>query len=245
MDIKHISFFSRHLQKEMNIKIYGHDGRPVIMFPCQDSMCNNYEDFGMVDTIADYVDGGALQLFCVDTVDIDSWSNVAGDKGWRSWRQEQYFNYIIDEVLPVIYDHNHSGKQPITFGCSLGATHAAITFLRRPDLFSGMLALSGVYDARYFFDGWMDENLWKNSPIDILDSIHPGHWYVDVYNQKKIIFCIGQGAWEDEGRRTTAILKDMFASKGIGAWCDFWGYDVNHDWPWWKIQIRYFLPHLV
>ena len=34
-------------------------------------------------------------------------------------------------------------------------------------------------------------------------------------------------------------------AKGIGAWCDFWGYDVEHDWPWWKKQIRYFLPYLL
>ena len=26
---------------------------------------------------------------------------------------------------------------------------------------------------------------------------------------------------------------------------DFWGYDVEHDWPWWKKQIRYFLPYLL
>ena len=26
---------------------------------------------------------------------------------------------------------------------------------------------------------------------------------------------------------------------------DYWGLDVNHDWPWWKKQIRYFLPNVV
>ena len=56
---------------------------------------------------------------------------------------------------------------------------------------------------------------------------------------------MGQGAWEDEGRRTTAIMGDIFRDKGIRAWVDFWGHDVNHDWYWWKEQILYYLPYLL
>ena len=40
-------------------------------------------------------------------------------------------------------------------------------------------------------------------------------------------------------------MQDVFARKGIEAWIDFWGYDVNHDWPWWRRQIAYFLQFLV
>ena len=40
---------------------------------------------------------------------------------------------------------------PIVTGPSLGANQAAITFLRRPELFSGLIALSGVYNSDYFF----------------------------------------------------------------------------------------------
>ena len=147
--------------------------------------------------------------------------------------------------MPCIYSRNHSGKMPVAFGCSLGATHAAIVFLRRPDLFGGCLALSGAYDAKYFFDGWMNDVLYRNSPVHFMENLPTDHWYVGLYNQRKPIFCVGQGPWEDEGRRTTAILRDVFQAKGIGAWCDFWGYDVDHDWPWWKKQMRYFLPYFL
>ena len=71
------------------------------------------------------------------------------------------------------------------------------------------------------------------------------HPYIGIYNSKKIVLCVGQGAWEDEGIRTSRILKDQFDAKGIHAWVDFWGYDVNHDWPWWYKQIRYFMPYLL
>ncbi|MBR3165715.1 MAG: esterase, partial [Lachnospiraceae bacterium] len=60
-----------------------------------------------------------------------------------------------------------------------------------------------------------------------------------------IIFCCGQGAWEEDGVRTLNYLDSVFRKKAIYAWCDFWGHDVNHDWPWWFKQMRYFLPYML
>ena len=39
----------------------------------------------------------------------------------------------------------------------------------------------------------------------------------------------------------------LFTGKlgGIEAWGDFWGYDVAHDWYWWKKQINYFLQFIL
>ena len=39
-------------------------------------------------------------------------------------------------------------------------------------------------------------------------------------------------------------MKELFGYKGIDAWCDFWGHDVAHDWPWWRVQLPYFLEKL-
>ena len=55
----------------------------------------------------------------------------------------------------------------------------------------------------------------------------------------------GQGAWEDLLLAGTRRLDEVLRRKGIRAWVDCWGPDVNHDWPWWKKQIRYFLPNVV
>ena len=151
----------------------------------------------------------------------------------------------LDEALPFIKEINGEQGIPITTGFSLGATHAAIVFLRRPDLFGGVLGCSGCYDAAYFWGNWLNGVLYDNSPVHFLANMPEDHPYVKLYNQRKIAICVGQGAWEDEGRRTAAILRDVFQKKGIHAWVDFWGYDVNHDWPWWRKQIRYFLPWLL
>jgi esterase/lipase superfamily enzyme len=229
----------------MHVLVHGHAGVPILVFPCQDSMCDNFENFGMVDLLSDYIESGQIQLFSVDTVDRESWSDVWGDKGHRAWIQECYYHYIVDEVVPLIHEVSDSDQRPIATGCSLGATHAAIVFFRRPDLFEGVLAMSGSYDAPSFWDGWCDENLYNNSPMHFLENMPTDHPYINLYNQRKIILCVGQGQWESDGIRTTRAMKDIFERKGIHGWVDLWGYDVDHDWPWWKKQIRYFLPYLL
>ena len=154
----------------------------------------------------------------VDSVDEESWSCENGILSWRSARQEQYHNYIIEEVYPILMQKNTSNMLPIVTGPSLGANQAAITFLRRPELFSGLLALSGVYNSDYFFHGWCDENLYKNSPERFLENMPADHPYIDLYNQKKMIFCVGQGAWEYDGAQTLRNLKRIFDEKKINAW---------------------------
>ena len=238
-----ITQYSEALKREMHLMVYGQGGVPFLCFPTQNSMCRNYEDFGMIDQLADFIDGGRIQLFVVDTVDAESWSARDGDKTWRAARQEQYFNYIIGEVVPLIARRNP--ETPAVTGFSMGANHAMITFLRRPDLFRGVIALSGVYDSDYFFDGWMDSTLYQSSPERFLPGMPADHPYIALYNARKMILCCGQGAWEEDGVRTLKFLESVFREKGIHAWCDFWGYDVNHDWPWWFKQMRYFLPHIL
>lgn len=244
MNIKREFFthYSSCLNREMHMLVYGTGGLPIIVFPCQDGMCDNWESFNMPETLQDYLEQGQVQLFCVDAVDKESWSDTNGDKWHRSWMQECYYHYIVDEVAPLVREWNPSGKMPIVTGFSLGAMHAAIVFLRRPDLFGGMLALSGCYDAHYFWGEWSNGLVYDNSPVDFLPNMPKDHYYIDMYNNRKIVICVGQGNWEEEGIRTTKILADNFAAKGIKAWVDFWGHDVDHDWPWWKVQIRYFLP---
>ena len=239
-----INYYSHQLDKEMHILIYGHDGLPFLAFPTQNSMCESYEDFGMIDAIADYLESGKIRYFVVDTVDMESWSPFDGEKSWRSARQEQYYRHITEEIVPFVLERT-GGWLPFTTGCSLGANHALNMFLRRPDLFTGTLALSGVYDSDCFFQGWMDDNLYMNSPERYLPNMSAGHPYIDLYNQKDMILCVGQGAWEEEGVRTLRNLQRIFEEKGISVWCDFWGHDVNHDWPWWFKQMQYFIPILL
>ena len=190
MKKEYIEHYSKCLNKQMHLCIYGHAGVTVLGFPTQDSNCHNYEDFGIIYHLSDFIEQGRIQIVTVDSVDEESWSCENGIPSWRSARQEQYHNYIIEEVYPILMQKNTSNMLPIVTGPSLGANHAAITFLRRPELFSGMLALSGVYNSDYFFQGWCDGNLYQNSPERFLENMPADHPYINLYNQKKMIFCV-------------------------------------------------------
>ena len=140
---------------------------------------------------------------------------------------------------------NGTGQKIMTTGCSMGASHAVNFMLRRPDIFDGCIAMSGVYESDDFFGSYMDELLYQNSPNHYMPNLPKDHYYVDCYNHSNIIICVGQGAWEDLMIASTRRLEATFREKGIHAWIDYWGYDVNHDWPWWKVQLPYFMKHIL
>ena len=245
MNRETVTAHSKNLGKDMSIRVYGDSGWPIIAFPIQDAMSDSYEQFGMVDAMKDYLEGGKVQLFVLDSVDAEGWSDRGGDNVLRVKVIEAFYNYVCEEVVPFVHERNGSDLRPLTMGCSLGATHALVAFLRRPDLFQGVIALSGGYDAQFFFGDWMNTTLYFNSPVHFLPNTPQDHPYISLYNRREIVLCCGQGAWEEEGLRTEHIVDDAFRALGVNAWCDYWGTDVDHDWPWWQKQVQYFLPYVL
>lgn len=250
METTYFKEYSNNLQRDMEFKVYGHSGKPILVFPSQDGRFFDYENNGMVEAASDFINAGEIQLFCCDSNDVNSWSNTYADPRWRIEQQEAYFHYICDELCPRIFDINASCNNGnyangiLTTGCSMGASHALNFLLRRPDIFSGCIALSGAYNARFFFGNYMDDLVYANSPVDYINGMPYDHPYVEEYRHKDIILCVGQGAWEDPMQEDAARMRELFAYKNIPAWVDFWGHDVCHDWPWWRVQLPYYLSHL-
>ncbi len=249
MEVQYFKQWSPALGRNMECKVYGHKGRPVLFIPCQDGRFFDFENFNMTDTWAPWIDAGKCMVFSIDTMDKETWSDKEGDPRRRIERHEQWMSYICDEMVPfirqMVNERNGWDGFPgvIAFGCSLGATHAANLFFRRPDLFDGMLALSGIYDAAYGFDGYMDDLVYLNSPVHFLPGMDPSHPNIERYNNGKGIICVGLGAWEQP--ETTRRVDELCRQKGINVWVDYWGHDVNHDWPWWHKQVTYFVPFLL
>ena len=247
MHIEEHHWHSPHLSRGMSIKVYGHWGQPFIVFPCSRGRYFDYEGMGMVEAIAPFIDGGRIKLFCVDSIDEHSWYDFSVPPAERNARHEQYDRYITAEVVPFVRGRcNDDRLQIMTNGCSMGAYHAVNFFLRHPDLFAGTIALSGLYrlDREEFGIGSEDlAAVYFNSPVAYLPGLSDP-WFLNRYRESTIIICAGQGAWEAEAIADTRALEAIFRDKGIDAWIDFWGQDVNHDWPWWYRQMNYFLGHL-
>ena len=246
MEVRYYKGFSYNLNREMEFKVYGHRGKPVLFIPCQAGRFYDFENFHMDDVFRPYIDAGEIMVFSIDTIDNETWADHGGDPRQRIEQHERWFNYIVDEMVPQIRhlagERNWCQMPIMPFGCSMGAMHAANLFFRRPDLFDSVLALSGVYDSFDSFGDYMDDLVYRNSPCDYMRNFPTDHPYMELFNKAdKFIMCCGQGAWEGDLLASTLELQGILESKGIHPIVDIWGFDVAHDWVWWEKQWTYFL----
>ena len=148
MHTRYYKEYSHHLNRDMEFKVYGHAGLPMVVFPCQDGKYFDFEDRGMVETVRGHIENGLLQIFCVGCVDEETWSASAGDHHGRIMWHEQWVKYICEEFLPRLHQI-HAETDPTSYegrvmlsGASMGGYHCVNFYLRRPDLFG--LGHSGV-----------------------------------------------------------------------------------------------------
>jgi esterase/lipase superfamily enzyme len=244
MQIEYHKWFSPILGHDMELKVYGYYGKPVLVFPAQGGSFHEFEDFGMIGVLSPFIEAGQIKIFTVNSLDGQTWSNWQAHPADRARRHQDYDRYIVEEVVPFM--RRHSGDTDLKFlttGVSMGAYHAVNFFFRHPDVFDTVIALSGLYQLSYFIGDYMDENVYFNTPLAYLPKLDDP-WYIDQYRQSKIIVAAGQGAFEDEMLADTRALKQILDQKGIPNWIDIWGGDVNHDWPWWHRMLPYFLSSL-
>lgn len=240
MKFQELSHYSGYLNREMKFNVYGHGGRPVVVFPSSGGSHYEYADFGMIETCSKYIDQGKLIFFTPQSVDKESW--LASDRSAyeMATMHNRYDNYIIAELIPYIKHHTGYYDPMITTGCSMGAFHAVNFLLRHPDVFDTTIALSGIYDVRYFTGDYTDFVVYENSPTDYLWNMRDS-WFLNKYRKANIVVCTGQGNWEEQSIADTRKLQSALEAKEIPCWIDYWGNDTDHDWPWWKKQIVYYL----
>lgn len=243
MNIEYHKWWSDCLQQEMELKVYGQGGKPAIVFPAQGGRFYEFEDFGMVNACQPFLGDEKLQLYTVDSLDRQTWANWEAHPADRARRHEDYDRYITSEVVAFIRSHNPYTGKCLSTGCSMGAYHAANFFFRHPDIFDAVISLSGIYRLNMFIGDYMDENVYFNSPLAYLTNLSDP-WYLEQYKESKIIICTGQGAWEERMLEDAHALRILLEEKGVQAWIDIWGSDVNHDWPWWRKMMPYFLGSL-
>ena len=244
MNVEYHKWWSPSLGRDMELKVYGHYGKPVIVFPAQQGRFYDFEGFGMVEACSWLIEQGKVKLFTVDSVDGESWCNWGAHPADRGRRHEDYDRYVMTEVAPFVKQHCGNTEQLLlTTGCSLGGYHAANFFFRHPGVFDAAISLSGLFQLRHYVGDYVDDNVYFNSPLYYLANLSDP-WYLDRYRRSMIVICAGQGAWEEEMLADAREIKRILDAKGVLAWVDLWGGDVNHDWPWWRRQLPYFLARL-
>ncbi len=232
------SWWSPRLDKNMEIAVYGHFGPALLMFPSAAADYLEYERFYMIDSIAPYIEAGKIKVFSINSINAESWLNRKMQPHHKAIRHQAYNYYIFDEVVPFIQMHCQGRTPIITTGVSLGALHGANVFFRRPDLFSGTVAMSGVYDLTQYSDGFFNEDCYFNSPMHYLPNL-TDHTTLEQMRHARITIMSGQGAYEAPD--ASRALSNVLNSKAIPHELDIWGYDMRHDWPTWRAMLPYYM----
>lgn len=224
---------------------YGHYGRPVLAFSAEAGLARDFEDNGMIDAVADLIEGGRVKLYCVTSADADSWSNRSLPVEERARRHESYEDWLLQHVVPWIAADCGGPTEIATLGVSLGAYHAVNVALRHADVFPLAIGLSGNYDPTTWHPwGEHGSSTYFNNPMAYVRNLGGDHleW---LRRRLHIVLVVGQGAWEVDPTKalpSTRALGALLAEKELSNELDVWGYDIPHDWPSWRAQLQHHLP---
>lgn len=231
---------SPSLNKNMEVAVYGHYGFALLMFPTAAADYLEYERFHVIDAIAPFIDSGKVKVFSINSINSESWLNDYMDPRHKAIRHQQFNAYVSNEVAPFIHSQCAGRVQTIVTGASFGALHSANTLFRRPDLFDGCIAMSGSYDLKDYTNGYWDEDVYFNSPLDYLPNLTDDDPTLGQLRGKRhIYFVSGQGAYEKPS--SSVAMGRVLSAKHIPHEIDLWGHDVNHDWPWWRQMLPHYL----
>jgi esterase/lipase superfamily enzyme len=228
--------YSSQLRREMELLVFGHAGLPVLVFPTSGGRFYEFEDRGMVGALAGRIDAGEVQLFCVDSVNAESWYNRQIPPRQRITRHIQYEEYLLGEVLPFLRDRN-SDERLLALGCSFGGYHAVNLALRHPDIFSGFLSLSGAFDLSRFLDGYYDLDCYYHLPTHYLPNL-TDPWYLDRFGAKRFVLVTGR---DDHCLTENENLDRIMNTKGIKHEFYVWEAENSHDWPTWRRMVAEYL----
>lgn len=231
-------WFSPALQKEMPLAVYGHYGFALLMIPTAAADYLEYERFELIQQLAPMIDAGKIKVFSINSINTESWMNKGMEGAHKAIRQNQFNEYIFNEVVPFIRNFTSIETPIITAGASFGALHAMNVFLKRPDLFNGVIAMSGVYDLMEYTDGYYDDQVYFNSPIHYIPNL-TDHEILEKIRTGKMVIASGSGSHEDPeaNRRFSGVLH----SKSIPHDLEIWADDIHHDWPTWRKMLPYFI----
>ena len=179
----HHKWFSRSLNRDMELLVFGHAGPPVIVFPTSMGAFFEYEDRGMITALADKLEHGQLRLFCVSSVDSESWYCKKIHPRHRVERHLHYEDYVLNEVVPLIRHLTRQDAIGVT-GCSFGAYHAMALALRHPYTFTSCVTMGGAFDVSQFLDGYFDEDCYFLNPPSFLPGLADAY-YLDQFRRNK------------------------------------------------------------
>lgn len=241
MDREYHTWFSPALQRNMELLVFGHHGRAVLFFPTRTARFYDYENWGIIESMKHQINNGEIQLFCVDSIDSESFYNTLVHPSLRISRHQQYEQYLLEEVVPFMHTKN-GGDFLETAGCSMGAYHAINLALKYPSLFKKAVGISGRYDLtkspgdfKDLLDGFRNESVYYNMPIQYISNMTDEHLLADA-RKLEIILAIGEA---DPFLYDNKELSQLLWSKNIPNQLYIWESNAHRPRYWIKMAPLY------
>ncbi len=233
---------SEHLQRDMELLVFGHAGAKVLVFPTRDGRFYEYEALGMVNALRHKIEQGHLQIYCLDAVYNESfycwWAHPSG----RIKRHIEFEQYVLNEVLPFMQQQNPHDCL-IAHGLSLGAFHAANIAFRHPGLFKKLAVFSGRYDLTLcvesfhdLMDGFYNDDVYFHTPSHFLPNLYCDN-LLSALRKMDIVFAIGR---EDPFLANNLHLSDVLWKKNIHHQLHIWD-DRAHSGYYWRRMAKLYL----
>jgi len=226
------TWWSPSLGREMEMLIFGNGGVPVLAFPTSMGRFFEWEDFGMIDSLSYQLENGHNTVYCIDSVDNESFHNKVVDPYVRIMRHRQYDDFIRHEVIPYI-EENSSNPYIISAGCNFGSYHALNVALKYPHKIGKVITMGGQYDIRSFLDEFFDDNVYYNNPGEYLPNLNDERLLKEIRNLDIRLVCGEHDNCLPENENMSKIMDN----KDIPHILDIWKNTNGHDWETWKKMI--------
>ncbi len=230
----YIRWYSHNLGFELDMLVFGDRGRPVILFPTSMGRYYQNKDFGLIDAASWFVNEGLVKIYCPDSIDTLTWYNKSIHPAERAKNYTWYDKMLNEELVPWVTLETGVNKA-VMAGCSFGGYHAANFSFKHPEKVSHLFSMSGAFDIRGQTDGFYNDDIYFNNPVDYL----PGDNQHDLWNLNIILGT----ADHDICLESNLILSKILANKNINHWLDIRP-DAVHDWPVWKQMFPHYLSTL-
>lgn len=231
MHEQHHQWYSPTLGKDFEMLTFGDRGYPVILFPTTMGRFYECKDFKLVESAQWFIEQGLVQLYLLDSINEHSWYAKHLHPAQKVRNHQVYDRFVREEIVERVRHNTGVGKVAVA-GPSFGGYHAANFAFRHPGLVSHMFSMSGAFDIKSFMNGYYDNEVYFNNPLDYMANANDGNlWNMNIV--------LGTSEWDiclDSNVQMSNILK----AKGIHHWLDIRG-QQKHDWPLWRQMFPHYL----
>ena len=230
MQEQYVRYYSSYLGRDLEMLVFGHSGFPVVLFPTAEGRYFEHKDMEMIEAVKWFLHNGVVKIYCPDTINGMSWLNSEVSPADRVRNHILYDKLLNDELVPNIMEETGCSKVAAA-GCGFGGYHAANLAFKHPEKVSHLFSMGGFFDVRHQLDGFYNEDIYFNNPVDFLPgSNHPDLW------QMKIILGTSD---QDLGKHSNIQMSEILRAKGIDHWLDI--RQGEQGWEIWREMLPHYL----